>query len=506
MSAFTPSPHQQALFDWVKTGRGSANVIAVAGSGKSTSLEKLLPNIPPTQTVLGLSFNASIAREWKEIRLPRLAREHPGRDFAKVQFRTFHSLGYGAVCRKLGVSPQQLPADGNKLRKICRGWLGEVEDDLYSTFCCKLVGLAKGEGIGAIVPDVDSRWWDLISHHDLYLDSDDADERRAVEIARELLQRSNDAAARDRLIDFDDQLYLPLLWKLRLSQNDWVLVDEEQDTNPTRRALAKLALRPGGRFLGVGDPNQAIYGFTGATHNAMDLVKSEFSCVELPLSVCYRCCTSVVEEARKYVDHILPAPGAPAGKVETLTLADALKVLDAHNAVLCRNTSPLVELAYTLISKGIGCTIAGRDIATGLVNLIKKQRARGIDGLLEKLDLYRDREQAKFIARGEEGKAEAVGDRVACITTVIDHLDENERTVPALIAKLEGMFSDGNGVLVLSTVHKAKGKEWRRVAILRPELMPSKWARQEHQQRQEVNLQYVAVTRAKEHLIYLEGA
>jgi len=83
--------------------------------------------------------------------------------------------------------------------------------------------------------------------------------------ARSLIQASNESAKLG-MLDFDDQLYLPLLWKLRLFQNDFVFIDEAQDTNPVRRALAKLALRPGGRLIAVGDPRQAIYGFTGASH------------------------------------------------------------------------------------------------------------------------------------------------------------------------------------------------------------------------------------------------
>lgn len=505
MIAFIPSPHQARVFDWVQNGKGSANLIAVAGSGKSTTIEKMLPKVRCGSTVLGLAFNASIVREWKEIRLPRLQKEAPELDLSRIQFRTFHSLGFGAVCKKLGVRPSDVKTDGGKSRALCRAFLGEVEEDLYASFACKLVSYAKGEGIGALVPDTEERWWELVNHHDLTLDSELADEGRAVEVARELLRRSNREAVEKYTIDFDDQIYLPLLWKLRLFQNDWVIVDELQDTNPARRALAKLALRPGGRFLGVGDPRQGIYGFTGASQDAMDLVKREFGCVEMPLSVCYRCATSIVREARSFVDHIEAAPGAPDGSVSTLPLEAALKILGPHDAVLCRNLAPLVALAYKLISMGVGATILGRDIAAGLVELIKKQRARGVDQLIKKLDAYKNREQAKFEARGEEGKAEAVGDRVECIMTVILALPETERTVPALVAKLESMFSDTNGVLMLSSVHKAKGREWENVAILRPDLMPSKWARQDWQKEQEVNLQYVAVTRAMSNLIYLEG-
>ena len=55
----------------------------------------------------------------------------------------------------------------------------------------------------------------------------------------------------------------------------------------------------------------------------------------------------------------------------------------------------------------------------------------------------------------------------------------------------------------LATVHKAKGLEAPRVFILEPNLMPSPWAKKAWQIEQEGNLQYVAVTRALETLIYL---
>lgn len=81
------------------------------------------------------------------------------------------------------------------------------------------------------------------------------------------------------------------------------------------------------------------------------------------------------------------------------------------------------------------------------------------------------------------------------------NLKETERTVPALVRKIEGLFSDdeeeGRKVLTLATLHKLKGAEYDRVFFYRPELCPSKWARQEWQQLQEQNLMYVGFTRAR---------
>lgn len=498
---FVPSNYQQAFFNWITDKRGSCVLIAVAGSGKTKSIERALPLIPERFHVQLFAFNTTIGTELGE-RI-ELLKEEFKRPFANVRAGTFHKVGFAAVCRCLGngIKPN---TDSNKLRKLCREWLGEAENELYGTFICKLVGLAKGEGIGAIAPDTEERWWDMVHHHDLFLESEDASEETAVQLARQLLQRSN-AAAKAGSIDFDDMLYLPLLWRLRLWQNDWVFVDEAQDTNPVRRAIAKLALTPGGRLVAVGDPRQAIYGFTGASHDAIDLIKREFNAIELPLTISYRCSKAVVRHAQELVPYMEAHADNMEGKVADIDWNAALKLFGTHDAIICRNTAPLLEVAYSLVARSIGCTVLGREIGAGLVDLVKRMKAKGLEHLEEKLEAYRDREVAKCMARGEEQKAEAVTDRVSCVFTVINHLPETTRTVPALIGKIEGLFSDSNGVLTLCTGHKSKGKEYKRVFVLRPELMPSKWARQDHQRQQEENLMYVVRTRAMEELYYLCG-
>lgn len=465
-AAFAPSAYQARIFSWIATGSGSAIVRAVAGSGKTTT------------SVYGLSYI-------------------PGVDLTRASASTFHSAGFSALRKR----SNSWTVDGKKMVKMLDERLSPRENDLYGAFVAKLVGLAKGQGLGAIAADNEESWLDLISHHDLSLDSEDASEAEAVTLARKALEWSNTAAEKTGLIDFDDQLYLPLKWRLRLWQNDFVIVDEAQDTNPVRRALAKLALRPGGRLMAVGDEKQSIYGFTGASTDAMELIKREFACVELPLTVSYRCSRAVVERAQALVPYLEAAPSAVTGSCTTAKLEDALKRLGDHDAILCRNVAPLIELAFAIIAKDRGCHVLGREIGAGLINLVKKQNAKGVDRLIEKLKAYQEREVAKFTAKGEEQKADALTDRVECIMIMIGKLGENERTIPALLAKIDSLFSDTNGVLTLSTMHKSKGREWEHVGIYRPELCPSKWARQDWQREQELNLQYVAWTRAKIDLI-----
>ena len=69
-----------------------------------------------------------------------------------------------------------------------------------------------------------------------------------------------------REFDYDDQLYIPVIFRLPLQTYDWVLLDEAQDTSPARRVIALRCLNPpsdlstGGRMVAVGDDHQAIYG------------------------------------------------------------------------------------------------------------------------------------------------------------------------------------------------------------------------------------------------------
>lgn len=493
-TALAPSPYQAAIYDFTQNGEGSAVVVAVAGSGKTHTILEALRLIPPTQTAHLFAFNTAIAKELKD-RLPPGARH--------LRASTFHSIGYQALCQSFGM--KAIETNSRKLWQLCREKITDfTERRRYESYICKLVDLAKGAGMGCLVDDTYAHWEGIVAHHDLYLDDPYAKEEKAIDLARQLLEWSTQAAEQNYAIDFSDQLYLPILWDLPLERKDWIFVDEAQDTNAIRRAFLDKMLKPGGRLIAVGDPKQSIYGFTGASVDAIELIKSTWDCTELPLSVSYRCPQRVVQRAQTLVPYIEAAPGAPEGVVGEKTLAEALLVLTAADVVLCRNNAPLVELAYQCLAKGIGCQILGRDIGKGLQGLVEKMRATDLETLETALFDYRRREMRKLLDRDQHGKAQSVDDRVQCLLTLIENLPETERTLTGLVAALDKLFGDDTtGRLTLSTVHKAKGKEWPRVAILKPELMPAPWAKDGWQQEQEKNLQYVAWTRAREALYFL---
>ena len=198
-------------------------------------------------------------------------------------------------------------------------------------------------------------------------------------------------------------------------------------------------------------------------------------------------------------------PSAPEGEVKHLgTYASADFPLSA--CILCRNTAPLVGFAYSLLKRDVSCRILGRDIGANLISIIKKLRAINLDDFEAKLAVWLERETTKAVA--EDRNPERLYDQAECLKFFIETLDEDSRTVDSLVAKIELMFVEQPNAtrLTLSTVHKAKGLEFETVFILDfDKYMPSRWAQQAWQKVQEQNIIYVAVTRAKNTLIYINS-
>lgn len=503
---FIPSTQQQHFFDWVANGTGNATLIAVAGAGKTETLARAAKLMKGYVSIL--AYNKKAGDEL-QARLKRVGC-HSG-----VRAGTFHSFGLGAW-RRLYPAVQ---VDDRKVLKICQ--MPSESDPRQPTvlqalqpFICKTVSMAKQRAFGVLTQLGDYvAWRDMVEHFalDEALPDSPNDLQRetlldtAILMARKVLDIS--ILQDKQTVDYDDMIFAPLYHEARMWPSDWVLVDEAQDTNPARRALAKKMLKPGGRFVAVGDPHQAIYGFTGADNDALQILEREFNCTPLPLTVSYRCPQAVVTRARDFVKHIQSLPDAPMGACRLIDEGDFARLTPAKtDVILCRVTKPLVQLAYQYIRRGVGCHVEGKDIGRGLLALVNKWKAPTVGALYDKLVEYQKREVERAMAAGEEQKAEALCDKVESLLIIMDPLDELE-PVDTLRREITKLFDDTeegepSRTLTLSTIHKAKGREWDRVYWYGGnKFQPSKFARQQWQQEQEVNLQYVAATRAKRELI-----
>jgi DNA helicase II / ATP-dependent DNA helicase PcrA len=519
------SQYQTNIFNFVQApppeSSGNAVIKAVAGSGKSTTIQAAMAYIPRDALSIFLAFNKAIAEDLKS---------------KGVNARTFHSLTYGPVTKSRMINN----VEANKLRFICKQKLNGDDEFIYSMFISRLVGLARQQGIGCLLEDTESEWHEIINHHDLELENEKGNIPRAVELARELLLWSNES----NLLDFDDLLYLAVKDGINLPKFDFVFVDEAQDTNAIQRAVLRKILKPTSRIVCVGDEAQAIYGFRGADSDSLNLLSEEFNCTELPLTVSYRCSKNVVEYARKWVKHIEAAPDAPDGEVINLSEEKLSKIITntangkcggdiifkdhetgvlvttqsdiygfaPDDLVVCRTSKPLIELAYRCLRAKIPVKVMGRDIGIGLKSLINKLKASSIDNLQIKLEEWAMREVDKAIAKQMDNKAEAIQDKADCILCLIDGLGEDDtnpevepiRTITALLQMIDELFDEKRFAVTLATIHKSKGLEALRVWWLNSSKCPAPWAKQEWQRQQERNLCYVAATRAKNVLFLIE--
>jgi superfamily I DNA/RNA helicase len=502
---FTPSPEQQAFLDWIETGDGSCVLEAVAGAGKTTTLVegvrrmKGMVFLGAYNTKMGAELKARIAA----MGLPAFGKE--GKEAG-----TFHSAGWKALMNANDKLKNNKDAiNDKKVRNIVESIFddqGREPQDGEVTAICQLVGLAKQTGfyVKGLVEFVKPNYWvELINRHDV-ADRlpDDYEIQNLCVAAERALKTSN--SMRD-VVDFDDMCYLPLLMNLRFWPKDWVLIDEAQDTNAVRREMARRMLRRGtGRLVAVGDPHQAIFGFTGADNKSLDMIKDLFKAITLKLSVSWRCPKAVVAVAHEYVSHIQPAPTAMDGAVLTKTYREMLDTVLPGQAVLCRTNAPLVELCFRLIREGKPAKIEGRGIGEGLVALVGRWKVKTLDAFEGRLTKWNGRETAK--AAADEAKLARHEDKYATILCLLERAREQKmQTVAEMQEMVRTMFDDVGAdatLIVLSSVHKSKGLEWPVVHILgRGEIMPSPRAVQEWQQEQEVNLCYVAVTRAQEVLV-----
>lgn len=504
--ALAPTVQQAAFVAALVGGTSHLVLRARAGCGKTSTIlmgVEAWSAANPSGEAVVCAFNKAIADEVGE-KLAAMGHKwtetNGRRTPPRVQAATLHSLGMNLV--RFIFKPT---VDDKKVRNLvresnlqsCREYGAQVED---------LVRLAKQAGFGFFSDcPVESAqaWYDLADHFDVNGLDDTSQMAEIVEAAQVVYRIS---LGRTDVIDFDDMILFPLIKNLRVKwPKDLVIVDEAQDLSRTRQALARKFVKPGvGRMIIVGDDRQAIYGFTGADATALDNLTAALGAVVMPLSVTWRCPRSVVALARQLVGDIEAAPNAAEGEVVHVdSMPSDLKVGDA---VLCRNTAPLVSQAYRLIRAGVPARVEGRAIGEGLKNLVTRWKVKTIAGLLTRLEDFQAREQQKAMAKGDESKMAEVEDRCETLRIIIGAVGERGgRDVADVLTFIDDMFADGvSGAVVLATYHRSKGREWDRVILLEhARRCPSPWAKQKWQRDQEDNLAYVAITRAKRTLVFV---
>jgi DNA helicase-2/ATP-dependent DNA helicase PcrA len=269
---------------------GPARVIAPAGSGKTRVLTERLRHLVSDRgaypgSVSALAYNTRAADEMKERCSGALTREGP-------HIRTLNSTGLW-ICGELGGGGRPRVLEELEVRDLLQGLFDirrQANADTVAPFVAALaairLGLRSPDEVEESMPDAPGI-------------ADGFDRYRA-------------ALADLGALDFDEQIYRAV--EILLTEPDArasaqarcrrLLVDEFQDLTPAHLLMIRLLAAPGYDCFGVGDDDQVIYGYTGATPEFLiDFPRYFPGAAHHPLEVNYRCPLAVVDAARHVLSY-----------------------------------------------------------------------------------------------------------------------------------------------------------------------------------------------------------
>lgn len=493
------SNYQLAIIDFIKHGNGNLVVEACAGAGKTYTLIKCVEEIPGDKRILLSSFNRDIATVLKR----------KTKDMPNVNASTLHSLGLQMLQRNF--PNEELALDEFKYKS----YLNRNIKSLSSINTYELKKRDFARYMSNIEDFVNfGRCYlcetikDLEFIEDRYDIDTIADEK---EVALDILEYGKHDLSQ---IDYTDMIWLPnvLFCKPIGMQYDWIFVDEAQDLSVCQREIILKCRKINTRMCLVGDSEQSLYAFSSADPESFKMLKQLPNTTSLPLSISYRCANKIVDFASKIVPTIEPNSDGREGEVKYNVQLDEIKDGDM---VLCRNNAPLMQVYVDFIKQGKKCFIRGKDIGLNLKNMVKRT---GIDVLNKNLqedgvfirlydalfDIINDIIGKYNVTYHDAVESAIVSNRLDMIKA-LEILSDDINTVDELIEKINAIFSDKKkGGISLSTIHKAKGLEADNVYIACRELMPSSRAKKDWEIRQEYNLMYVAYTRAKNILGFID--
>lgn len=540
MATFTPTQQQQnvttffkSIFEQKERSLTSVFLNAVAGAGKTSTVMLEVEVLAEIENMLGrtlkacsLSFNTNI-RDASQIKLDAMR--------SSVMAKTTNQLGRAILANaaKAGLchAPGQL--ENGKYRTIIEDLLSDYNRSIFpkkrdfnkavtaTKELLDAVRSTRGDGSMENLLELIAHYTGLQDHVDIMsgawpLIAETINKAIAVGIKH--YQRSG-------IHDFNDQICLPL--SLDVASPDWdvIFVDEAQDLNRARLDMIMRSIKPNGVLFFVGDPNQAIQGFTYADTNSVGTIKTVTKAVEYPLSVCWRCDAHIIEVAQALVPHIEARPGAPAGVIDVVSTNYIEKLQSGTrekdpDLVLSRVKAPLVVDCLAAIRSGKSAIVRGRDIGTSILNYLDDvtDKASFIDfsALPDMNRQFISEKVSRLNPIKDESKIAELFDQADTLDALLDgyilSLQGKYPDLEAFQKFIKARFSDTtdadeNGVkpIVFSTIHKAKGLEYDRVFIIETNKLPHPAAKEGWQREQEYNIIYVAVTRAKHELYFVKS-
>ena len=473
MSDFTPTAEQQAALEAYATGEDLI-IEAGAGTGKTATL-KLLAESDPSKRMQYIAFNKAIVTE-------------AGKTMPKnVSARTAHSLAFRAVGY---MYKPRLESDRMKSSEIAmalgiksirfRGADG-TSKTLDSSYLAGLV-------MRTITNFCQSAEDEPSADHVPHIKGIDGHDENGQPLA------NNNTRVRKRIMSFVEEAWADLIkteGRLQFKHEhylkiyqlsrphipaDVILFDEAQDVAPVLAAI--VGCQTHAQRVYVGDANQAIYGFTGAV-DAMRQLDAEH---RTSLTKSFRFGPEIAVIANRVLSQ-LPTSMVMRGFEQ---IHSSIGEIEEPDAVLCRTNAMAVA---TLFSEGRSGR-SGHLVGGGreVIQFAKGAKALkdGRKTWFPDLACFSTWEEVQeYVEQDEQG------DELKLMVDLVDRF-----TPGAIINALERMPSEKAADVVISTAHKAKGRQWGAVRLA-DDFPPENPGSEEGPSIDELRLIYVAITRAR---------
>lgn len=452
MTVISPTEEQEIV---VGSKAKRLKVRAFAGATKTTTCE-LYTRARPNQNIMYLAFNKSTAIE-AQARFPK-----------NVKSTTTHALAFSRTGRtyqhKLGNPRANTIAQHMNIQFMQAGKALEV--------------------INNYLTSAD----ETISHKHVPSDIKDLNAGRLIDVSNRIWTHMQDTQNTACLMPHDGYLKLFQLSKPKVNQTDIIILDEAQDTNPV---TLDIILSQSCGIVAVGDSHQSIYQF----RNAVDALGKINADEELRLTQSFRFGKGVADLAstllRAWKDEQTPIIGK--GKYETIFHVD----MNAPHARLGRTNGGIFESAVEVYKQGS---------PYGFLGGVEGYR---MDGIMNAYLLFANRQsdiKDKYIRDfGEFQVLREYADSMEDyeLKHLIKCVDQYGHEIPALIdgIKANAIPQLTGNEIVFSTAHKSKGAEFDSVLLLDdyPELAVTENEKgvKEYPSEEDINITYVAMTRAK---------
>ncbi|HET9657586.1 MAG TPA: UvrD-helicase domain-containing protein, partial [Kineosporiaceae bacterium] len=491
---YPPTPEQRAVIDSVLAGKDTV-VRALAGTGKTSTLQMIarrLKAMRPRARVIYIAFNTSV-RDEAQGKMP-----------SNVEVRTGDSISFSSmsqgikdkfgrqdkpvteadkpirlldgIAAHLGIRGPLKASDGSEMdaEDQARAIMRAVE--VYSISADDTLGVEHFQGVPEdvaekLLPYAEKAWADLKSP-DGRLRITHSHITKMWALSRPDLSKSGSGVRRPANL---------------------IMFDEAQDINPV---MAKVIADQHIQRVYVGDSNQAIYGFRGAT-DQLDKVSVE---ADHPLTKSWRFGEGIAGYGNRFL-RLLGAKHRVEGGGPASTI-DAPDTMRDPDAILVRSNAGAIQeiLAQQESGRLVGVPKGTKSDMRRLVETASWLQGKGPmpKQLHEDLAPYRSWGQVKEAAEKD-------GDpKLKMLVRIVD-----QHGVDALGELVNNLIDAGDDKdkrapdVVVTTAHKSKGLEWDRVKIgpdfAGPKTDPET-GKTEMPSPEELRLAYVAVTRAKREL------